>query len=184
MSLLNSQAAQIGSRANDFELPDVVSGNSISLASLKNEKGVAVLFICNHCPFAIHIEDGLVEVAKQYMQKGIKFAAISSNDFVAYPADSPEMMKRRAAAKQFPFPYLVDEDQSVAKLYGAVCTPELFLYDQNLALYYHGQFDNTRPGQGVATGADFRAALDDLLAGKQAPENQRPSVGCSIKWKE
>ncbi|MEQ9367125.1 MAG: thioredoxin family protein [Leptospirales bacterium] len=183
MALLNSQARPLGSGAPDFDLPDAVSGATVSLASIKNDTGVAVLFICNHCPYVVHIEDKLVAVATEYSAKGVRFVAISSNDFVTYPADAPAKMKERAAAKAFPFPYLVDEDQSVAKAYGAACTPELFLYDARLELFYHGQFDDTRPGQGSPTGKDFRAALDQLLAGGSPPKNQRPSVGCSIKWK-
>ncbi|MCR9143762.1 MAG: thioredoxin family protein [bacterium] len=183
MALLNSQPRALGSDAPDFTLPDTVSGDQVSLASLKNERGVAILFICNHCPYVVHIEDELVRVGREYTERGMKFAAISANDFVRYPDDAPDKMKARAEAKGFPFPYLVDEDQSVARSYAAACTPELFVYDANLKLYYHGQFDDTRPGQGVANGKDFRAALDRLLAGEQPPENQKPSIGCSIKWK-
>ncbi len=183
MGLLNSQTQPLGSIAPDFDLPDTVSGKSVSLQELKNEHGVAVLFICNHCPYVVHIEDRLVEIAREFVARGVRFAAISANDFVSYPADAPDKMKERALAKDFPFPYLIDEDQSVARAYGAACTPELFVYDADLKLYYHGQFDDTRPGQGVASGADFRDALEQLLAGDAPPANQKPSIGCSIKWK-
>lgn len=174
----------LGTRAPGFSLPDTVSGRTLSLDALKGARGTVVMFLCNHCPFVKHVNAGLVQAAKDYQGKGIAFVAISSNDVANYPEDGPDRMK--AAAKQlgYPFPYLYDEAQDVAKAYQAACTPDLYLFDANLACVYRGQFDDARPGNGApVTGKDLRAAMDALLAGEPVDPAQKPSVGCNIKWK-
>ncbi len=149
----------------------------------KGKKGTLIIFICNHCPFVIHINPTIVSLAKEYQAKGIAFIAISSNDAIKYPMDGPDRMKQHAAQEGYTFPYLYDKTQEVAKAYGATCTPDLFLYDADLKLYYHGQLDSSRPGNGLdCDGADLRSAFENLLANKPT-ENQLPSVGCNIKWK-
>ncbi|MEL6593010.1 MAG: thioredoxin family protein [Bacteroidota bacterium] len=184
MALTASQNFAMGTPAPDFSLPNTIDGKSLSLQELKGEKGTAIFFICNHCPYVIHINAALVKLAQDYVDQGVSFIAISSNDTKRYPQDGPENMKRMAAQMGYPFPYLFDESQDVARAYEAACTPDLYLFDADLKAVYRGQFDDTRPRSGMpATGADFRQALDHLLAGKGALEMQRPSVGCSIKWK-
>ncbi len=183
MALLESESIPMGSPAPDFSLRDTVSDTKISLADLQNGKGLAVCFICNHCPYVIHIQEPLVAVARDLKAQGLEFVAISANDYANYPDDAPDKMKARAQDLGFPFPYLIDEDQSVARAYRATCTPDLYIFDGDLKLYYHGQFDETRPGRGQAHGGDFRAAGEALLAGQPAPANPRPSIGCSIKWR-
>jgi len=174
----------LGYSAPDFTLPDVVSGKMLSLNELKGSKGTAVIFICNHCPHVIHIIRQLVVVGKKYPPKGISFVLISSNDVVKYPADSPERMAEFAREFDFPFPYLYDESQEVAKAFNAVCTPDISVFDENLKCVYRGQFDNSRSGSGLpVTGADLQKALDQLLAGEVIDAEQSPGVGCGIKWK-
>ncbi len=171
--------------APDFHLPDVVSGKFFSLSDLKGEKGTAVIFICNHCPYVIHIIRQLVETGWKYHQQGISFVMISSNDVVKYPADSPERMAEFAREFDFPFPYLYDETQDVARAYQASCTPDITVFDENLKCVYRGQFDASMPGNNIpVTGSDLTAALDLFLAGKPVPSEQKPCVGCGIKWKE
>jgi len=139
--------------------------------------------MCNHCPYVVHLVDALVDLAHELAESGIATVTISSNDSASYPQDGPDKMASLAKQKGFRFPYCFDETQEIAKAYDAVCTPDIFLFDQQHGLYYRGQFDDTRPGSGVAHGGDLKAAAEALLAGEPAPENTRPSVGCSIKWK-
>ena len=142
------------------------------------------MFICNHCPFVIHVNEALVAIANEYAKKGISFIAISSNDVVNYPQDSPEKMAIHAKNKNYPFPYLYDETQDVAKAYDAACTPDLYVFDGNLKLVYRGQLDDSRPGNGIAvTGKDLKHALDCVLENKENTNTQKPSIGCNIKWK-
>jgi thiol-disulfide isomerase/thioredoxin len=143
-----------------------------------------VFFICNHCPFVIHVNEGLVKLANDYADKGIGFAAISSNDVATYPEDSPERMQKVAQQLGYPFPYLYDESQEVAQAYDAACTPDFYVFDADLKSIYHGQLDSSRPGNGIpVTGEDMRQALDALLNGKAPLEQQKPSIGCGIKWR-
>lgn len=171
-------------QAPDFEIWDTVSDRKLSLEQLKGEKGTVVFFICNHCPFVIHVNPELVRMANDYREKGIGFVAVSSNDVENYPDDAPELMKKVAREQAYPFPYLYDETQEVARAYDAACTPDIYLFNEDLLLVYRGQLDDSRPGNGVPlTGKDLRAALDDLLAGRVISEKQKPSLGCNIKWK-
>jgi peroxiredoxin len=173
----------IGTSAPDFSLPDC-DGNVVSLDSLRGNKGVLIVFMCNHCPYVKHVAPELARLADDYREHGVLTVGISSNDIEAYPDDAPEKMKEEAAEQGYNFPYLFDESQSVAKDYHAACTPDFFLFDGELKLFYRGQLDNTRPKQGqTPDGLDLRNALDALLAGKSAPETQTPSIGCNIKWK-
>lgn len=179
-----SNMLPLGTKAPDFKLPDTVSSKSLNLESLKGEQGTVVMFICNHCPFVIHINKALVDIANAYAESGISFIAISSNDAANYPQDGPEKMRIHAENENYPFPYLYDESQSVAKAYDAACTPDLYVFDQDLSLVYRGQLDDSRPGNGKpVTGADLKQALDCLLAGKKNEAIQKPSIGCNIKWK-
>jgi peroxiredoxin len=175
---------EIGTKAPSFELPDP-EGNIISLEDLKFEKGLLVMFICNHCPFVKHLNEDLVKFANEYKEKGVKCIAISSNDVENYPQDSPELMKKLSEEHNFPYPYLYDESQEVAKAYKAACTPDFFLFDSDLKLFYRGQFDDSRPGNGKPiTGKDLRNAANELLEGRESVEPQIPSMGCNIKWKK
>jgi peroxiredoxin len=170
--------------APDFSLPDAISAKTLSMRELARPEGLLVMFICRHCPFVKHLEYGLAQLGHDYSKQPIGIAAISSNDVSVYPEDAPASLKQQAKSAGFAFPYLYDESQSVAKAFGATCTPDFFLFDRSLQLAYRGQFDSSRPGNGVAvTGNDLRTALDALLAGQEAPSQQRPSIGCSIKWK-
>jgi peroxiredoxin len=173
----------LGTRAPDFSLVNV-DGRTVSLADFKGQPALLVAFICNHCPFVKHIADALAQFTAEYMAKGVAVVGINSNDASNYPADSPEQMVREAEERGYQFPYLYDDTQDVAKDYQAACTPDFFLFDANQKLVYRGQFDDSRPDSGVpVTGKDLRAALDAVLAGKKLSENQRPSIGCNIKWK-
>ncbi len=184
MSAVESTMLELGTKAPDFTLP-IVTGGILNLNKYsKNSKGTVVAFICNHCPYVKHLNDKLVAVANSYIQQGIGFVAISSNDVEKYPADSPEKMIEVVKEENYPFPYLYDETQEVAKDYMAACTPDFFLFDENNELVYRGQFDESRPGNGKeATGADLKKALDALLEGEKPIETQIPSIGCNIKWK-
>ncbi|MCG6155366.1 thioredoxin family protein [Rubinisphaera margarita] len=174
----------LGSPAPDFSLPNV-DGKTLSLSDLPKDKPLLVMFICNHCPFVLHLKSALAEFGDEYQKKGLTIVAISSNDVENYPDDSPEKMKEMAAASGWNFPYLYDESQEVAKAYQAACTPDLFLFDKDHKLVYRGQFDDSRPGNGLpVNGADLRAAADAVLAGQPVPEQQKPSIGCNIKWKD
>lgn len=178
-----STMLELGTRAPDFNLPDT-NGNQVSLQDFGNAKGLLLVFMCNHCPYVKHIQHKLAEVADTYMQKGIAVVGISSNDADNYPDDSHAKMKEEAEKAGYNFPYLYDEDQSVAKAYQAACTPDFFLFDASLNLYYRGQFDSSRPSNGVTvTGEDLVAAMDALLSGEALTTEQKPSMGCNIKWK-
>ncbi|MBI1287487.1 MAG: redoxin domain-containing protein [Flavobacteriales bacterium] len=174
----------LGYQAPDFKLPNVVSGNETSWKDITGKKATVVLFICNHCPFVIHVMDELIRVGNDYKDRGIGFVAISSNDVENYPDDSPEKMKQLALEKAFPFPYLYDESQQVAKAYTAACTPDISVFDANDTCVYRGQLDDSRPGNAEpVNGKDLREVLDLLIEGKSVPTDQRPSLGCNIKWK-
>lgn len=183
MSLMYSNMMELGTKAPEFTLLDTVSGKTISLLQLKAEIATVVFFICNHCPFVHHINPKLIEVANKYQANGIQFIAISSNDVETHPQDAPELMSQVAKKEGYPFPYLYDETQGVAKAYKAECTPDFFVFDGSLKCVYRGRFDETRPGKAQPTGKDIAAALDALLAGKKVSEKQFPSMGCNIKWK-
>jgi peroxiredoxin len=173
----------LGTKAPDFQLPDT-NGNIVSLSDFEAVPALLVIFMCNHCPFVKHVLDGMVELIKEYQDKGVAVIGINSNDVENYAEDTPEKMAEVAAQKGFTFPYLYDETQQVAKAYRAACTPDFFLFDRDRKLFYRGQMDDSRPGNGIAvTGADLRAALDALLQNKQPPAQQKPSIGCNIKWK-
>ncbi len=173
----------LGTVAPDFQLPDT-DGKIISLGSLKDKSALLVIFMCNHCPYVVHIRHGLAQLARDYQPRGVGVVGISSNDVENYPADGPALMKAEAKSAGYTFPYLYDETQAVAKAYRAACTPDIFLFDQDRKLVYRGQFDASRPGNGVpVTGNDLRAALEALLAGKPISEKQTASMGCNIKWK-
>lgn len=172
----------LGSPAPDFVLTDP-TGGVWALGKVAGDRPVLVAFICNHCPYVLHVADALAAFAREYQDKGLAVVAISSNDVVTHPQDGPEHMGAFARAHHFNFPYLYDETQAAARAYGAVCTPDLFLFDADKKLAYRGQFDDSRPGRGAPTGADLRAAADAVLAGRRPSGEQKPSVGCSIKWK-
>lgn len=174
----------LGYEAPDFTLPDTVSGRELSLQELKGEQATVVMFICNHCPFVKHVNKELVRLANDYSPKGVSFIAINSNDVENYPDDSPENMKRTAEELGYPFPYLYDETQDIARAYSAACTPDLSIFDKDLKCVYRGQLDDSRPGNDIPpSGKDIRAALDNILAGEPVSADQRPSIGCNIKWK-
>lgn len=185
MAQTPSTMIALGTKAPEFTLPDTVSGKNLSLNNLKSDKATLIMFICNHCPFVIHVNKELVKLANDYIPKGISFIAISANDVVNFSEDSPEKMKQEAKALGYPFPYLYDESQNVARAYDAACTPDFFIYDKDLKLVYRGQLDDSRPSNGIpVTGKDIRAALDCLLSGKPVSSEQKPSIGCNIKWKK
>ncbi len=177
-----STMLSLGTQAPDFSLPNA-DGNTVSREDLAG-KPLLVAFICNHCPFVKHVIDAFVEKAREYQKKGVKVVAISSNDIEGFPEDDPEHMKQFANERGFTFPYLYDEDQSVARSYHAACTPDFFLFDKAHKLVYRGQFDGARPGNDEpVTGEDLTVAVDAVVAGKPAPSPQKPSMGCNIKWK-
>lgn len=185
MAATPSVMIPLGSTAPAFTLPDTISGKQLSLVDVMGKAATVIMFICNHCPYVKLLNTALVSTAKEYQPRGILFVAISSNDAIHYPDDSPEKMKIVARELGYPFPYLYDETQEVAHAYDAACTPDFFVYDKNLKLVYRGQFDEARPGNGVSvTGSDLRTALDAIFANKPVPETQRPSIGCNIKWKK
>jgi peroxiredoxin len=174
----------LGTQAPDFVLPDPVSGRTFSLTDIKGKTGTLVMFICNHCPFVIHVNEELVKLGREYPSQGINLIAINSNDVKNYPDDSPEKMTLVAKHLGYAFPYLFDETQEVARAYDAACTPDFFLFDKDLKLVYRGQLDGSRPGNNVpVTGVDLRAAMDALLQGKEITTDQLPSLGCNIKWR-
>ncbi|MFN3916758.1 MAG: thioredoxin family protein [Flavobacteriales bacterium] len=174
----------LGFKAPSFELTNVISRKKVKLDVLKGEKGTVIMFICNHCPFVIHIREALVKLANDYIPKGIGFIAISSNDVEKYPEDSPQKMAELAKSQNFPFPYLYDETQEVAKAYSAACTPDFSIFDSTLSCVYRGQLDDSRPENGIPiTGNDIRNALNCLIENKAIDFEQKPSLGCNIKWK-
>ena len=183
MVATNSTMLPLGTKAPAFTLPDV-AGRQISLSDFPDALAVVVVFMCNHCPYVRHLRNGLAQLARDYLPRGVGMVGISSNDVSKYPADSPAKMAEEAKSAGYLFPYLYDETQAVAKAYHAACTPDFFVFDQDKVLVYRGQFDDSRPGNGVpVTGKDLRAALDAVLVGKPVDPNQKPSIGCNIKWK-
>ncbi len=184
MARTPSNMLPLGTVAPDFSLLDTVSNTALSLNTLRGERGTVIMFICNHCPFVIHVNSELVNMANAYAEKGISFIAISSNDAVNYPQDSPEKMKVHALNEGYPFPYLYDETQDTAKAYDAACTPDFYVFNNDLKLSYRGQLDDSRPGNGISlSGKDLRYALDCLINEEENTESQKPSIGCNIKWK-
>jgi|SRR5665213_62987 len=184
MAQTASTMLELGTVAPDFALTDVVSGKTIRRDDYRGKKALLVMFICAHCPFVKHIEKELARFGHDYAAQPAAIVAISSNDAANFPADNPEGLKKQAETFGFSFPYLYDESQSVARAYDAACTPDIYLFDADFKLVYRGQFDASRPSNTIpVTGEDLRAALDAVLAGKPVPADQRPSIGCNIKWK-
>ena len=184
MALTPSNMLPLGIKAPSFTLPDTISGNTYSFDDLAADKGTVVMFICNHCPYVIHVNSEIVKLANEYSEKGFGFVAISSNDVKNYPQDSPEKMTAHAKENNYPFPYLYDESQEVAKAYDAACTPDFYVFNDSKELVYRGRLDESSPGNGKElNGADLRASLDALLSGSSQAEKQMPSMGCNIKWK-
>lgn len=183
MARTASSMVALGSRAPDFALPDT-DGTIVTRDQYADAPALLVLFLCNHCPFVKHVATQLATIGRDYGESGVAIVAINANDPVAYPDDSPERMRIEKTRIGYPFPYLFDETQAVARAYNAVCTPDVFLYDADRRLFYRGQIDDSRPGNGLpVTGRDLREALDAVLGGLPGPEEQRPSIGCSIKWR-
>jgi len=183
MALTESNMLPLGTEAPNFLLKDVVSGSHVSLDDLKSTKATVIMFICNHCPFVIHVNSELVRLGNKYKSEGVSFIAISSNDIESHPQDGPSYMKLVAQVLKYPFPYLFDKRQEVAKAYDAACTPDFYVFDGALKLTYRGRLDASRPGNNVAlSGADLSNAIENTLAGNEIAE-QIPSAGCNIKWK-
>lgn len=173
----------LGTKAPDFSLMNV-DATTVSLGDFAGAPALLVVFMCNHCPFVIHVADELARLAREYQARGVAVVGISANDISTHPADSPEKMVAEAEDRGYTFPYLYDETQEVAKAYHAACTPDFFVFDADQRLVYRGQMDDSRPNSGIpVTGKDLRAALDAVLAGQPVSEDQRPSIGCNIKWK-
>ncbi len=184
MVLTPSTMIPLGTKAPVFRLPDT-QGNLVSSDDFQDAKALLVMFICNHCPYVKHVADELAGLGKEYQDKGVAVVGISANDVTTHPDDSPGKMAEEARMRGYTFPYLYDESQDVAKAYSAACTPDFFVFDADRKLVYRGQLDGSRPGNDVpVTGKDLRAALDTVLAGKPVPSEQRPSMGCNIKWKK
>ena len=174
----------LGTQAPEFNLPDTVSGKTLKLSELKGEKATVIMFICNHCPFVIHINDELVSLSNDYTPKGVFFIGISSKNIATHPQDGPKRMTEHAKSAGYNFPYLYDESQEVAKAYDAACTPDLYVFDAEMNLAYRGRIDASRPGNDIpVTGEDMRKALDTIVGGGAVPEPHYPSAGCNIKWK-
>ncbi len=185
MVLTPSTMLPLGTKAPDFRLPDAVSGKMITLKDFAGKEGLLVMFICRHCPYVQHIKEGLAALGRDYAGKELGIVAISANDAAHYPDDSPARLKEFAAEMKFNFPFCHDETQHTAHAYSAACTPDFFLFDADRKLVYRGQMDDSRPGNGKpVTGRDLRAAIDAVLAGKPAARDQKPSIGCNIKWKK
>ncbi|MBV1923166.1 MAG: thioredoxin family protein [Flavobacteriaceae bacterium] len=184
MSLTPSNMMPLGTKAPDFKLQDTVTLDNYTLNDIKGEKGTLVMFICNHCPFVKHVNEEIVRISNDYRVHGFGVVAISSNDVENYPEDAPSKMHRNAQKHNFTFPYLYDESQKVAKSYDAACTPDFYLFDSELKLVYRGQLDNSRPGNGIpVNGRDLREAFDNILNNHPQRKDQKPSIGCNIKWK-
>lgn len=184
MSRTPSRMIPLGTLLPPFNLPDVVSGKIFSSGDLKSVHASVIMFICNHCPFVKHVNSELVRLANDYKSRDVKFVAISSNDAVHYPDDAPGKMKEAALSLAYPFPYLYDESQEVARSFDAACTPDFYVFDSQQKLVYRGQLDDSRPSLDIpVTGKDIRLALDGVLTGNPVSEMQRPSIGCNIKWK-
>jgi thiol-disulfide isomerase/thioredoxin len=185
MARTASTMLPLGTQAPEFSLKDVVGGKKIGLLRSADIKATVIMFICNHCPYVKHVNKELTKLAKDYQPKGINFIAINSNDIGSYPDDAPDNMKITALNESYPFPYLFDETQEVAKAYQAACTPDFYVFDSQLKLVYRGQLDDSRPGNNVpVTGDSIREALDSVLANRPVSIEQKPSLGCNIKWKE
>jgi thiol-disulfide isomerase/thioredoxin len=184
MALTPSNMLPLGTEAPNFSLTDTISGQKINLSEEVSASGTLIMFICNHCPYVKYVQEEIVRLAKDYIPQGIRVLAISSNDVETYPEDGPEQMLAEAKKWAYPFPYLYDETQDVARAYDAACTPDFYIFDPDMKLVYRGQLDDSRPGNDIpVTGKDIRAALDDLLRGNPVDQNQTPSIGCNIKWK-
>ncbi len=184
MALTESNMLELGTTAPPFNLPDTTSENHVSYEDIRGKNGTVVLFLCNHCPYVIHVNHQLVSIAKEYKLKDIGFVVISSNDAVKYPDDAPDKMRLIAKVLQYPFPYLYDESQEVARAYDAACTPDIYVFDQYDKLYYRGRIDESRPSNDKPVdGKDLRMALELMLRGEQPISKQYPSAGCNIKWK-
>lgn len=184
MTLTPSSMLPLGTVAPNFELPDTISGKNLTLQELKSDVATVIMFICNHCPFVKHIQHELTKLAKDYQAKNIVFIAINANDVESYPDDSPDKMQQIASQLGYPFPYLYDETQQVAKAYQAACTPDFYIFDKNLKCVYRGQLDDSRPNNNIpVTGKDIRTTLDNILTNKPIEPNQKASIGCNIKWK-
>ncbi len=184
MAATPSNMPALGTPAAEFQLPDTVSGKTISLATFKGKKALLVMFLSGHCPFVQHVKEELARLGRDYGTRGVGLVAISANDVANYPDDAPERLREMAEQTGFQFPFCYDESQDTARAYEAACTPDFFLYDGQRRLVYRGQLDDSRPGNQVpVTGRDLRAALDAVLAGKPVAAEQKPSIGCSIKWK-
>ncbi|MCF8231724.1 MAG: thioredoxin family protein [Bacteroidales bacterium] len=185
MAVTKSNMLPIGTKAPEFNLYDTVSGKNKTLSELRSDKGTLIMFICNHCPYVKHVNPELVRLANDYKERGISFIAINSNDVKSHPEDSPDKMKKVARDLGYPFPYLYDETQEVAKAYQAACTPDFYLFDGDMKLVYRGRLDESSPGNNKPLdGKDMRNALDKLLQGETIPEDEQvPSMGCNIKWK-
>jgi peroxiredoxin len=180
-----STMVDLGTEAPDFSLPDVTTGRTVRRSDFDDRKALLVMFICRHCPYVRHVRQGLAQLGQDYRDREVGIVAISPNDPVAYPEDAPESLAEEAREAGYTFPYLFDESQDVARAYTAACTPDFFLFDADRKLVYRGQFDPSRPGNGIpVTGQDLRAALDAVLSDSPVPQDQRPSVGCTIKWRE
>jgi len=183
MVLTPSTMLPLGTKAPDFSLPNI-DGKTVSLRDLQGAPALLVIFMCNHCPYVKHVADGMAQLAREYQARGVAVVGINSNDTTNHPADSPEQMVHEAETRGYTFPYLFDESQEVARAYRAACTPDFYVFDKDQRLVYRGQMDSSRPNSGQpVTGKDLRAALDAVLAGKPASAEQRPSIGCNIKWK-
>ena len=183
MALTESNMLPLGTKAPDFKLLDTVSGKELSLSEIQSNKATVIMFTCNHCPYVIHVNEELVRLSTEYMAKGVSFVAISSNDIVNYPQDGPDKMTELAKEVGYPFPYLYDATQAVAKAYDAACTPDFYVFDSEMKLQYRGRLCASRPNTYIpVTGYDLRDAIDAVLDGSPVPEKQYPSAGCNIKW--
>jgi len=184
MARTASTMLALGTKAPDFQLPDVVSGKTISLDTFAGKRGLLIMFICRHCPFVKHIQQELAQIGKDYVNTDIGIVAISTNDASKYPDDAPDKLKEMATELGFTFPFCYDESQTTAKAYTAACTPDFFLFDATQQLVYRGQLDDSRPGNAQpVTGKDLRAAIDAVLSNTTINPDQKPSIGCNIKWK-
>jgi peroxiredoxin len=184
MARTPSSMVALGSAAPDFSLSDVITGRTVTRKDVAGPKGMLAMFICRHCPFVKHVQEELAKLGRDYANSGVGMVAISANDESTHPEDSPENLAAMAKELGYSFPYLFDRSQDVARAYDAQCTPDFFLFDAKGHLVYRGQLDDSRPGNGIpVTGKDLRAALDALVAGREVPREQRPSIGCNIKWK-
>ena len=185
MARTESTMLELGTPAPDFSLPEPATNNNFSLANFTANQALLVIFMCNHCPYVLHVHKELNDLIREYQSKGLAAVAINANDVENYPDDSPEKMASLSKEMDYCFPYLFDEDQSVAKAYKAACTPDFFLFDSEMKLAYRGQFDDSRPrNDAPVTGVDMRAAFEAVLAGSEiAEDTQKPSMGCNIKWK-